>query len=175
MSKLKILFARLVLTIILSCTFIFDAPLQMQNVSQTVITVHADTSYNKPTVKKVQKKLNKYGYDCGTPDGIAGSKTKKAVKQYQKDNDLTVTGTINSKLLKSLNVTPVKDTSSSSLVSSSDRSVSSSDNNALTVYITDTGSKYHRDGCRYLSRSKHEISKSDAQSRGYDACSVCRP
>ena len=41
------------------------------------------------------------------------------------------------------------------------------------VYITDSGSKYHRQGCRYLSSSCHEIKLSDAISRNYSACSVC--
>lgn len=31
-----------------------------------------------------------------------------------------------------------------------------------TVYITDTGSKYHRAGCQYLSQSQRAISKADA-------------
>lgn len=44
-----------------------------------------------------------------------------------------------------------------------------------TVYITRTGDKYHRSGCRYLSRSKISISRSSAISRGYEACSVCHP
>lgn len=44
-----------------------------------------------------------------------------------------------------------------------------------TVYITRTGSKYHRSGCRYLSRSKISISRSNAISSGYTPCSVCRP
>lgn len=174
MQKFKMLIARLLLTIMVSCTFITDAPLQFQNAPQ--ITVQAATTYNRATIKKVQKKLNKYGYDCGDPDGIAGSKTKKAIKKYQRDNDLTVTSTINAKLLKSLNVKPVKDAPSSSTASQNNQSsVGASDTNELTVYITDTGSKYHRSGCRYLSRSKHAIAKSDAQSRGYDACSVCNP
>lgn len=43
------------------------------------------------------------------------------------------------------------------------------------VYITRTGSKYHRAGCRYLSRSQIPISLSDAKSNGYDPCSVCNP
>lgn len=47
--------------------------------------------------------------------------------------------------------------------------------NSVTVYITNTGSKYHRSGCRYLSKSKIPISLSDAISRGYGACSVCNP
>ena len=44
-----------------------------------------------------------------------------------------------------------------------------------TVYITRTGEKYHRSGCRYLSRSKIAIDRDEAISRGYTACKVCRP
>jgi len=44
-----------------------------------------------------------------------------------------------------------------------------------TVYITRTGSKYHRAGCSYLSRSCIPISLSEAKRRGYTPCSVCRP
>lgn len=45
----------------------------------------------------------------------------------------------------------------------------------ITVYITDTGSKYHREGCRYLRQSCHAISLSSAKASGYTACSVCKP
>jgi hypothetical protein len=44
-----------------------------------------------------------------------------------------------------------------------------------TVYITRTGKKYHRDGCRYLAASKSPISLKDAKAKGYTACKVCRP
>ena len=44
-----------------------------------------------------------------------------------------------------------------------------------TVYITDTGDKYHRSGCRYLKKSKHAISLSNAKAQGYTPCSVCKP
>ena len=46
-----------------------------------------------------------------------------------------------------------------------------------TVLITPTGEKYHRSGCRTLSRSKSltEISRTEAESRGYEACKVCNP
>jgi len=43
------------------------------------------------------------------------------------------------------------------------------------VYITKTGAKYHRAGCRYLSKSSIPIELKDAISRGYTPCSVCRP
>lgn len=45
----------------------------------------------------------------------------------------------------------------------------------VTVYITKTGSKYHRLGCRYLSKSCIPISLEDAKARGYAPCSVCGP
>ncbi len=41
---------------------------------------------DQETVKQVQEKLNKMGYDCGTPDGIAGNRTKSAVRQYRKEH-----------------------------------------------------------------------------------------
>jgi len=45
----------------------------------------------------------------------------------------------------------------------------------LTVYVTRTGEKYHRDGCRYLSRSKIAVSLKEAVARGFGPCSVCKP
>lgn len=46
-----------------------------------------------------------------------------------------------------------------------------------TVYITQTGKSYHRDGCKTTKRSKVliPISESDAIAQGYAACNVCRP
>lgn len=44
-----------------------------------------------------------------------------------------------------------------------------------TVYITQTGEKYHRDGCRYLSKSKIPVDLSSAIASGYTPCSVCNP
>lgn len=46
---------------------------------------------------------------------------------------------------------------------------------SYTVYITDTGEKYHRSGCRYLSKSKYAISRDDARAQGYTPCKVCKP
>jgi competence protein ComEC len=47
--------------------------------------------------------------------------------------------------------------------------------NETIVYITNTGAKYHRGTCRYLSQSKIETTLSDAQANGYEACKVCKP
>lgn len=43
------------------------------------------------------------------------------------------------------------------------------------VYVTRTGEKYHQSGCRYLSKSKIEVSKKEAVKNGYAACKVCKP
>ena len=50
---------------------------------------------------------------------------------------------------------------------------SSSDDQSETVYVTDTGSKYHSAGCRYLKKSQIPMSLSEATRQGYTACSVC--
>lgn len=44
---------------------------------------------------------------------------------------------------------------------------------SYTVYITNTGEKYHRYGCQYLSKSCIAIELSKAITRGYTACSRC--
>lgn len=46
---------------------------------------------------------------------------------------------------------------------------------AQTVYVTDTGEKYHRGDCHYLSKSKNAMELSDAINQGYGACKVCKP
>jgi hypothetical protein len=47
--------------------------------------------------------------------------------------------------------------------------------NEVTVYVTDTGTKYHRAGCVHLRRSSHSLSLSEAKRRGYEPCKVCKP
>lgn len=45
------------------------------------ITVSSDL------IKIIQDVLNQKGYDCGTADGIAGTKTKKAIKDFLDETD----------------------------------------------------------------------------------------
>ncbi|MDR1301168.1 MAG: thermonuclease family protein [Treponema sp.] len=44
-----------------------------------------------------------------------------------------------------------------------------------TVYVTNSGSKYHLETCTSLSRSKIAVSLEDALKSGYQACSICKP
>ena len=71
----------------------------------SAVSVFAEGYTDKDTVKKVQQALNDAGYDCGTPDGAAGKKTKAAITSYQTDKGLTVTGVIDDELLLALGLT----------------------------------------------------------------------
>lgn len=44
----------------------------------------------------------------------------------------------------------------------------------ITVYVTNTGKKYHRGNCSSLKKSKIEISLEDAK-RNYEPCEKCNP
>ena len=54
---------------------------------------------DQETVRAVQEALNQSGFDCGNPDGVFGSKTEGAIRQYQESNGLAVDGTISEELL----------------------------------------------------------------------------
>ncbi|MDR0403545.1 MAG: thermonuclease family protein [Treponema sp.] len=46
---------------------------------------------------------------------------------------------------------------------------------ALVVYVTNSGTKYHVDGCSSLRRSRIPVSLADAVRSGYGSCSICKP
>lgn len=71
------------------------------------------------TVRTIQRKLKNWGYYSGAVDGIFGSKTKEAVKYFQRKNSLAVDGIVGPKTLKALGIS----TSSSSSNSYSDADI----------------------------------------------------
>ena len=42
------------------------------------------------------------------------------------------------------------------------------------VYVTDSGKKYHSEGCRFLSKSKIEVALAEAR-KSHTPCSKCVP
>lgn len=64
-----------------------------ETLSKTV-TVSKTKNNRHAVVRPLQTYLNFLGYDCGTVDGIAGTKFDTAVKAYQKDNGCVVDGEI---------------------------------------------------------------------------------
>jgi localization factor PodJL len=56
----------------------------------------------KKAVRNIQLILAKNGYDVGSPDGVMGGKTKKAIAAYQAANGMKATGEVDEALVKSL-------------------------------------------------------------------------
>lgn len=54
-------------------------------------------------VKDLQTYLNSHGYNCGTPDGSFGAKTKAAVILFQKAKGLTADGVVGPKTVNIMN------------------------------------------------------------------------
>lgn len=67
-----------------------------------VVNVYASSAYDQDLVKSIQNILNTWGYDCGTPDGVQGKNTTEAIKQYQKDQEMTETGEVTQTLIDTM-------------------------------------------------------------------------
>lgn len=53
-------------------------------------------------VLQAQRLLNERGYDTGTPDGLVGPRTTRAILAYQADHGLHRTGYVDDELVASL-------------------------------------------------------------------------
>lgn len=60
--------------------------------------------YSKETIKKIQQALKRKGHEPGTIDGTVNAKTKQALREFQKENHLKVTGTLNQETAQKLGV-----------------------------------------------------------------------
>ena len=60
------------------------------------------SSVSRSTVRSVQRTLKRCGYNCGTADGVMGTKTKRALKRFQRDHGLTADGVIGQETLEAL-------------------------------------------------------------------------
>lgn len=68
--------------------------------TDVVGTVYTEASI----VKAVQQALNAAGFECGTPDGQAGSRTSAAISAYETEKKLNVNGVITDELIASLGI-----------------------------------------------------------------------
>ena len=64
-------------------------------------------------VKQIQTKLKNWGYYKGNIDGIYGSKTVKAVKDFQNKNGLEVDGIVGDKTLAALGINSSRNSANS--------------------------------------------------------------
>lgn len=64
-----------------------------------------DKSMSKEDMQRIQERLNWLGYEAGKPDGIAGSKTRSALRAFQVANKLPADGHPNHNILQKLQAT----------------------------------------------------------------------
>lgn len=59
---------------------------------------------SREQIMSVQKRLNAKGFISGTPDGIAGPMTQRAISHFQQANDMVPDGFLSDELLSRLNI-----------------------------------------------------------------------
>lgn len=147
-----------------------DLILEVQN-SLAPVEILNDTE----SVKNIQEELNQKGYDCGTPDGIAGPKTEAAIRKYQEDNLEIPTGKITKSLHYSLiGQTAAEQTESEFQTESSPQTESEVQTEYVeNVWIPSSGTKYHRRSSCSNMNSPQKVTKTQAEQMGYTPCKKC--
>lgn len=152
----------------------------------------SDSSSSTAFIKAVNPKYavisvgknNHYGHPSSTTIGLLNELN---ITTYRTDEDGTIVAWTDGDVIKfeklsttiEANAPPVKSetktiTPAPVPAPKVQSNITQTENNKITVYVTNTGKKYHADGCRYLSKSRIPISLDDAKS-SYSPCSVCNP
>lgn len=145
-----------------------------------VVSVGVDNSYGHPhkgTMDRLKSK-NISVYRTDESGTIIATSNGKEIIFNVKPGSYANNGTGASDNKTSISSTDVVNKASSTIVkppvvnSSPEKKVITTQNKSVTVYITESGKKYHSDGCRYLKKSKISISLNNVK-EGYEPCSVC--
>jgi len=151
-----------------------------------VICTETNNSYGHPH-KQVMDRLKKMDLDVYRTDEqgtIIVTSDGKNITFNQKPSTTYAIGSTENKVSDS-EKNESKETSSSGAGTTTESTTNqtentdksnneTTDNKETIVYRTKNGSKYHVAGCRYLSKSKIEITLSEAK-KTLEPCSVCHP
>lgn len=102
---------------------------------------------------------------------IIGSSNNYYHKYGCEDLDTSSFKIFNPSIAQELGFNPCPKCKNDTTISTNENQITTS----YTVYVTDTGSKYHRAGCSYLRSSSHPIDINKAIQSGYSPCSRCNP
>ncbi len=148
-----------------------ESLLKKVNPKYAVISVGKGNSYGHPTIETLQRlkdssvqyfRTDEQGIIIATSDGNKISWNKKPSKSLNTGSDSDSNES--------------KPSNNSSTISDNKPSnTTSQDNKSIEVHITETGSKYHSAGCRYLSKSDIVTTLAKAKASGFTPCSKCNP
>lgn len=111
--------------------------------------LQAANSVLNTTISQLQSNISDLESDLSIANGTIAQKDKEISELNAKLSEYTKNKTNNQK------------------------NTATTQNKSVTVYITKTGSKYHKYNCSYLKHSRYSINLKDARSRGYTPCSRC--
>ncbi|NLI21963.1 MAG: peptidoglycan-binding protein [Clostridiales bacterium] len=89
----------------------------------------------------MQRRLAQLGYLSGTPDGVFGTETKKAILEFQKTSGLTADGIAGAATLGAL---LGESAAAKPAAAATPQQQTEKKTGTVYVWITKTGTKYHR-------------------------------
>ncbi len=104
----------LLIVILISTSLIY---LVKNDISTEVVSEYGSQG---DEVKQIQEKLKRWGYYTGEVDGIYGSETMEAIKNFQEKNSLTVDGIAGVETLKAIGINSNEDGSENNTTNSND-------------------------------------------------------
>ena len=138
----------------------------------------SDTGTNKSLVSSLTPKYAVISCGTGNTYGHPTNsvlESLSSVSVFRTDQQKTIVATCKDNTI-AFNASPVTPYKAPVVAAPSTTTPkSSSSTSGVTVYTTNTGSKYHLDGCSYLSKSKIPISLENAKAQGLTPCSRCKP
>jgi len=81
-----------------------DKKLGVKSSYQKVSTQGQNSLYKKTDIFNIQKRLTELGYDPGPIDGLMGNRTRKAIRKFQEDSGLSVSGKIDDDTINKLGI-----------------------------------------------------------------------
>ena len=159
-------------------------PVGFTSIGSKLIVPDAVDTNSAEAVKAVQTALNNEGFDCGTPDGKAGKRTRAAISQYKTAHHLSENTDLDEELITYLRVQPAIEQALAEKAAAEKAAVraAAATEKSKPTYIGNANSKkFHYPGCSSVGDMKESNkvrfygSRDEVIQRGYVPCKRCNP